>query len=59
MSTVALVVVLGFVLFVVLVVVLVVGVVLTVSLRRQRPPASDPAPPLNGHVVRGAPPADR
>ena len=37
MSTVALVVVLGFVLFVVLVVVLVVGVVLTVSLRRQRP----------------------
>ena len=55
MSTVARVVVLGFVLFVVLV----VGVVLTASLRRQRPPASDPAPPLKGHVVRGAPPADR
>ncbi|MCT2020432.1 hypothetical protein [Kocuria marina] len=59
MSTVALVAVLGFVLFVVLVVVLVVGVVLTVSLRRQRPPASDPAPALDGRVVRGAPPADR
>ncbi|WP_290657321.1 hypothetical protein [Kocuria sp.] len=59
MSTVALVVVLGFVLFVVLVVVLVVGVVLTVSLRRQRSPASDPAPALDGRVVRGAPPADR
>ena len=55
MSTVALVVVLGFVLFVVPV----VGVVLTASVRRQRPPASDPAPPLNSHVVRGAPPADR
>ncbi|WP_270450665.1 hypothetical protein [Kocuria marina] len=59
MSTVALVVVLGFVLFVVLVVVLVVGVVLTVSLRRHRPPASDPAPAFDGRVVRGAPPADR
>lgn len=59
MSTVALVVVLGFVLFVVLVVVLVVGVVLTASVRRQRPRASDPAPPLNSHVMRGVPPADR
>ncbi|MEV7651336.1 hypothetical protein [Kocuria marina] len=59
MSTVALVVVLGFVLFVVLVVVLVVGVVLTPSVRRQRPRASDPAPPLNSHVMRGVPPADR
>lgn len=59
MSTVALVVVLGFVLFVVPVVVLVVGVVLTASVRRQRPRASDPAPPLNSHVMRGVPPADR
>ena len=59
MSTAALIVVLGFVLFVVLVVVLVVGVVLTVSLRRKRPLASDPAPPLDGSVVRGAPPAHR
>ncbi len=59
MSTVALVVVLGFVLFVVPVVVLVVGVVLTASVRRQRPRASDPAPPLNSHVMRSAPPADR